>query len=141
MTRSTSSAEFEPEEIGITPLYFEHAFFCRACGNMATTKTCPHPEADRVALSGTRVRELLAAGRTPPAEFTRAEVGRLLTESMRGDTHMDRLVVIGLDCLTPQWALEAWRDEMPNLKALAARGVGGRLRSTLPPSPSPLGRR
>ncbi len=76
--------EFAPEEIGITPLYFEHAFFCRACGNMATTKTCPHAEADRVALSGTRVRELLAAGEVPPPEFTRAEVGQLLTESMRG---------------------------------------------------------
>ncbi len=77
-------AEFQPEEIGITPLYFEHAFYCRACGNMATTKTCPHPEAERVVLSGTRVRELLAAGQVPPPEFTRTEVGRLLTESMRG---------------------------------------------------------
>src|SRR5574340_385161 len=46
---------------------------------------------------------------------------------------MKRLVVIGLDCLTPQWALEAWREEMPNLKALAERGVAARLRSTIPP--------
>ena len=46
---------------------------------------------------------------------------------------MKRLVVIGLDCLTPQWALEAWLDDLPNLKALASRGVGARLRSTIPP--------
>jgi len=46
---------------------------------------------------------------------------------------MKRLVVIGLDCFTPQWALEAWLDEMPNLKGLLSRGVGGRLRSTIPP--------
>ena len=46
---------------------------------------------------------------------------------------MNRLVVIGLDCLTPQFALEAWRDEMPNLKMLAERGLGARLRSTIPP--------
>ncbi len=46
---------------------------------------------------------------------------------------MNRLVVIGLDCLTPQWALEAWLDEMPHLKALAEKGVAGRLRSTTPP--------
>jgi len=46
---------------------------------------------------------------------------------------MKRLVVIGLDCFTPQWALEAWLDEMPNLKGIAARGVGARLRSTIPP--------
>ncbi len=46
---------------------------------------------------------------------------------------MNRLVIIGLDCFTPQWALEAWRDDMPNLKALAQEGVSGKLRSTTPP--------
>jgi predicted AlkP superfamily phosphohydrolase/phosphomutase len=46
---------------------------------------------------------------------------------------MKRLVVIGLDCLTPQWALEAWLDEMPNLKAIVEQGVGARLHSTVPP--------
>ena len=46
---------------------------------------------------------------------------------------MKRLVVIGLDCLTPQWALESWLDDMPNLKALVGRGVGARLHSTSPP--------
>jgi predicted AlkP superfamily phosphohydrolase/phosphomutase len=46
---------------------------------------------------------------------------------------MKRLVVIGLDSLTPQWALEAWRRDLPNLNGLMERGVGGRLRSTIPP--------
>jgi len=46
---------------------------------------------------------------------------------------MNRLVVIGLDCFTPQWALEAWLGDMPNLRALAARGVSGKLHSTIPP--------
>ena len=46
---------------------------------------------------------------------------------------MKRLVVVGLDCLTPQWALEAWLGEMPNLKGLLERGIGARLRSTIPP--------
>jgi predicted AlkP superfamily phosphohydrolase/phosphomutase len=41
--------------------------------------------------------------------------------------------VIGLDCLTPQWALEAWLGEMANLRALAQGGVGKRLLSTIPP--------
>ena len=58
------------------------------CGTMATAKTCPHDEADRVALSGTRVREMLAQGQAPPEEFTRPEVARILlraAENRQGD--------------------------------------------------------
>jgi predicted AlkP superfamily phosphohydrolase/phosphomutase len=44
-----------------------------------------------------------------------------------------RVVVVGIDCLTPQFALEQWRDDLPHLSGLAARGVSGRLESTLPP--------
>jgi len=75
--------EFGPDEIAITPLFFDHAFYCRRCGNMATTKTCPHGAANHVILSGTKVREMLAAGELPPAEFTRAEVAQILVESVR----------------------------------------------------------
>ncbi len=66
------------EELAITPLFFEDAFFCRRCGNMATAKTCPHPVEARVSLSGTQVRAMLARGEAPPPEFTRPEVARTL---------------------------------------------------------------
>ncbi|HEX6988074.1 MAG TPA: sulfate adenylyltransferase [Bacillota bacterium] len=67
----------------VEPLFFEHAFYCRACGGMATTRTCPHDDEDRVILSGSAVRALLAGGRVPPPEFTRPEVATILLEHAR----------------------------------------------------------
>ena len=75
--------DFSPEALGVTPLFFEHTFFCRACGSMASSKSCPHDAEQRVFLSGTKVRDMLAAGEAPPLEFTRPEVAQVLIESMR----------------------------------------------------------
>lgn len=76
-------SEFDPEKLGITPLFFDNAFYCRVCGSMATSKTCPHSEKERVSLSGTQVREMLSRGVAPPPEFTRPEVAQILIKAYK----------------------------------------------------------
>ncbi len=75
--------EFTEDELQITPLKFEHAFYCTRSQSMATGKTSPSTKEERIHLSGTKVRAMLRNGQTPPPEFSRPEVAEILASSMR----------------------------------------------------------
>ncbi len=65
----------------IQPLFFEYAFWCKICGNIASNKTCPHDAENHLFLSGTKVREMLAEGEDLPVEFSRPEVAKTLKQA------------------------------------------------------------
>lgn len=75
--------EFKPEELEIVPLFFENAFYCKKCGSMASSKTCPHGPEEKIMLSGTKVRQMLQEEEMPPLEFTRPEIAKILIEAMK----------------------------------------------------------
>jgi sulfate adenylyltransferase len=75
--------EIDMDALGIEPMKFEHSFYCLRTKQMATPKTSPASMEERLFLSGTKVREMLSRGESPPEEFTRPEIAAILMESYR----------------------------------------------------------
>jgi sulfate adenylyltransferase len=64
-------------------LKLDVTFYCRKCAGMATSRTCPHDSQFQIAISGTRLREMLSTGVEVPPEFSRPEVIEILREYYR----------------------------------------------------------
>ena len=73
-----------PEDLGITPLFFENAFWCRRCEGMVSQKTCPHSQEFHISISGTESRKMLSQGKKPPHEFMRPEIAEILIKYYKG---------------------------------------------------------
>ncbi len=66
--------EIAPDALQTKALKIDVAFWCYRCGGMASGRTCPHGDADRLQVSGTQLRRWLAEGQPVPPEFSRPEV-------------------------------------------------------------------
>ncbi len=66
--------EIDKGSIETQAMKIDITFHCYACGGMATGRTCPHGEEDRLNVSGTALREMFANHEPVPSEFSRPEV-------------------------------------------------------------------
>jgi len=65
-------------DLGIVPMFFRSFSFCRTCGSVVNEKICPHPPAEHIQFSGTKIRDLLVKGECPPPELMRPEVAKVI---------------------------------------------------------------
>ena len=72
--------KFSDDDLKIRPVKIDWTFWCKRCGQMASSKTCPHKDSDHVLVSGTKLREMLSAGIRPPEYITRREVSDILID-------------------------------------------------------------
>jgi sulfate adenylyltransferase len=70
--------EIPKDSMETQPLKIDWTFWCYKCGGMASARTCPHDEKDRLLVSGTKLRKWLSEGAEVPAEFSRPEVLEIL---------------------------------------------------------------
>jgi sulfate adenylyltransferase len=65
-------------DLEITPLFFKEFYYCKRCAGIASEKTCPHGEEDKLSFSGTKLRKMFSEGEVPPKEFMRPEVAQAI---------------------------------------------------------------
>ena len=70
--------QIPPGSLQMQPLRMDVSFWCFRCHGMASGRSCPHDAKDQLQVSGTQLREWLAAGKDVPPEFSRPEVLEIL---------------------------------------------------------------
>jgi len=65
-------------DLGIVPLFFRAFYYCKKCRSVVNEKICPHPTADQIQYSGTKIRDMLVKGEIPPPELMRPEVAKII---------------------------------------------------------------
>ncbi len=73
-----------PGALQTQPLKIDVSFWCYKCAGMASGRTCPHTDADRLQVAGTQLRQWLSEGAQVPPEFSRPEVLVVLREYYAG---------------------------------------------------------
>lgn len=72
--------EIPRDALQTRPLKIDWTFWCDRCDGMASMRTCPHGDDDRLLLSGTKLRKALSEGAPVPEHFSRPEVLQVLRE-------------------------------------------------------------
>ncbi len=85
--------EIPKDALQIRPLKIDWTFWCDKCDGMASMRTCPHGAADRLLLSGTKLRKALSEGAEVPGHFSRPEVLAVLREYYAGLADEERVQV------------------------------------------------
>ncbi|HSN38798.1 MAG TPA: sulfate adenylyltransferase [Burkholderiales bacterium] len=85
--------EIPKDALETRPLKIDWTFWCYQCGGMASARTCPHDEKDRLLVSGTKLRKWLSEGEPVPAEFSRPEVLEILRQYYASISAADKVEV------------------------------------------------
>jgi sulfate adenylyltransferase len=85
--------EIPEDSLETRPLKIDWTFWCYSCGGMASARTCPHDDSQRLMVSGTKLRKWLSEGADVPAEFSRPEVLKVLREYYEGLAASERVEV------------------------------------------------
>ena len=75
--------DYDPEELGIAPVFFQESFFCTRCGNMGSSKTCPHGREYHITMSGTAIQDIIRYGYVPPKEVMRPDVTQIASQGIQ----------------------------------------------------------